>query len=123
MKIMSPDFMGENYKGPMLEGEEAQAHFVERIDDFVDEYDDSELKSKKSLISDNANLVAQNLTDLHSNRIKKSRQVSCMKEFGILITRSSKLTMRDPKQSWVKILVVVLNSLLTVALYFNVSQK
>lgn len=50
MKIMSPDYMGENYKGPLLEGEEAQAHFVERIDDFVDEYEDSELRSKVILM-------------------------------------------------------------------------
>ena len=42
--------MGENYKGPLLEGEEAQAHFVERIDDFVDEYEDSELRSKVILM-------------------------------------------------------------------------
>lgn len=46
MKLMSNDPRDKD--GNPLEGEEGQAAFVEQIDDLVDEYDDSDLKSKQA---------------------------------------------------------------------------
>ncbi len=67
--------------------------------------------------------MAEGLSDLESSRVVKSRQVSCLSEYMILLWRAWVLIIRNPKTSWVKIMVVILNSLMTVALYFNVSRR
>ena len=45
---------------------------------------------------DNPNAKGEELTDLSGSFIAHSRQVSCCREYGLLLSRSLKVTFRNP---------------------------